>query len=242
MNQREFWKLWRRSFLLQTGFCYERLQALGWCWILWPLARGLNKTERLEFLKNHLKPFNANPYISTYAIGAVAKLSQEKKSDAEIERLKDMLRGPLGSLGDSFIWRNLRPALLALGTTLSYWTGFWGAVAFLVIFNLSQIYLRYRGLREGYRLGEETFRDFNTFLWRKVPTLVAGVGAGLLGFLLFLKGAEFYNHEKEILVIFGFSLAVSALGFVWRKQVFDIFLWALGGSLVLKIIFRIASL
>src|SRR3972149_2781828 len=91
-------KLWLRSFFIQTGFSYQRLQAVGWCWVVSPLAKALSIPSPYDFLKRNLEPFNANPYIATYAVGAVAKLEEERKSPAEVERGKNALRGPLGAL------------------------------------------------------------------------------------------------------------------------------------------------
>src|SRR3989304_7612897 len=123
-------KLLFRSFFLQTGFNYERLQGLGWCWVIRPLVKTFQIPNPGEFYLKNLEPFNANPYISTYAAGAVTRLIQEKKEWEEIGRLKNTLRGPLGSLGDNLIWKEIRPALLALGIVLTFWTGWWGAIAF----------------------------------------------------------------------------------------------------------------
>lgn len=156
MNKSFFRRLLFRSFFLQTGFNYERQQALGWCWTISPLAKKLGIPNRADFYKRNLGPFNANPYLSTYAVGAMAKLEEEKQEPEQIDRLKNSLRGPLGSLGDNLIWKNLRPALLALGIVASAWISFWGPVLFLVLFNAFQFYLRHRGLKQGYEKGSRS--------------------------------------------------------------------------------------
>ena len=228
--------LWIRSFLLQTGFNYERMQALGWCWVVSPLAKRLSIENKQEFYQDNLESFNANPYISTYAVGAVAKLEEEKKDRKTILRLKNSLRGPLGSLGDSLIWKGVRPALLALGILTAGWLGYWGPILFLVLFNGMQIYLRRRGLKKGYELGEQIFKEFSGNFWKKMPAFFGAMGAILLGLMLALKFGEYMTWGKEHVLTFSIALPLAVFGFYRRFPAFDIFLLCIGCGLVIKIL------
>jgi len=237
MNNRKILRgLWFRSFFLQTGFNYERMQALGWCWAISPFLKRLSIDDKSGFYQDNLESFNANPYISTYAVGAVAKLEEEKKDRETILRLKNSLRGPLGSLGDNLIWKGVRPALLTLGIITSGWFGWWGAALFLVLFNGFQIYLRRRGLKKGYQLGEQIFKEFSGNFWRKAPQTYGALGAVLLGLMLTLKLAEYLTWGKEYLAIFLIAVAVSVFGFLRRIPSFDVFLLSVGGGLIIKIL------
>jgi mannose/fructose/N-acetylgalactosamine-specific phosphotransferase system component IID len=229
-------KLVIRSFFLQTGFNYERLQGLGWCWVIRPLARKFQMTNPDEFYLRNLEPFNANPYISTYAAGAVSKLIEENRDVEEIQRLKNSLGGPLGSLGDSLVWKGIRPALLALGILVSLWLEYWGAIVFLVLFNRLQLYLRWRGVKKGHQLGEQIFVEFSGTFWKKVPLFFGAVGAVLLGILLILKGGEFFKQNAVTGVIFLLALTVSLIGFLKRISAFDIFLLCAGSGLLVKLL------
>ncbi len=221
---------------MQTGFNYERLQGLGWCWLIRPLAKKFPISEPDEFSLRNLEPFNANPYVSTYAAGAVAKLIEQKKEVEDIQRLKNSLRGPLGSLGDNLVWKGIRPALLALGILVSFWLEYWGAIIFLALFNTLQLYLRRRGVKKGFELGEQIFTEFSGRFWRKAPVFFGAIGSILLGTLLILKGGEFFNQSTGTGVIFLLALAVSLMGFTTRISAFDVFLLCLGSGLLVKLV------
>jgi mannose/fructose/N-acetylgalactosamine-specific phosphotransferase system component IID len=137
MSRSDLFRLTLRSFFVQTGWSYDRMMALGFVWILVPVAKKLcsSTKERGEFLKRHLESFNANPYLAGYAVGAVTRLEEAKAPQEQIRRFKESLRGPLGALGDNLIWQNLRPALLILALILTGKYGFWGALTFFVLFN-----------------------------------------------------------------------------------------------------------
>ncbi len=241
MNRGILNRLLFRTFFLQTGFCYERLQGLGWCWIIKPLAKKFQVPNPTDFHLKNLEPFNANPYISTYAAGAVAKLVEEKRDLDDAQRLKNSLRGPLGSLGDNLIWKGIRPTLLTSGILATFWLGFWGGVIFLGLFNLFQLYLRWRGVKRGYQLGEQIFVEFSGNFWRKAPAIFSAAGAMLLGIMLVLKGGEYFLWSWEAGMNFVLALAVSLIGFFKRISALDVFLLCLGSGLAVKIVSTLAG-
>jgi mannose/fructose/N-acetylgalactosamine-specific phosphotransferase system component IID len=177
-----------RSFFIQTGFTYERLMAFGFVWSLVPLARKLSSSrDRLAgILKRHLSSFNANPYLASYALGTVAALEEQNAPAEQIARFKDSMRGPLGALGDSLIWQNLRPALLMLGVGLSAGLGVYGALAVWFIFNLYQAHLRVRGVLKGYALALGVSSDLGRAHFRMAIKWSGRTGAMLAGTLLVL--------------------------------------------------------
>jgi len=170
------------------------MMALGFIWILIPVAKKLCSSieEQSDFLKRHLRSFNANPYLASYVVGAVTKLEEDKISGEQIERFKDSSQGPLGALGDRLIWQNLRPALLILGIVLSSVIGILGAVSFFLIFNFHQAYLRARGIMKGYALGFGVSSDLSLGYLQSMTKWSGRLGAFLLGILFVLK-----LHPKE---------------------------------------------
>ena len=54
--------MYLRSFLVQNGWNYERMTALGFAWILKPLAKRFfgSPEEQKSFLKRQLLGFNSN--------------------------------------------------------------------------------------------------------------------------------------------------------------------------------------
>jgi mannose/fructose/N-acetylgalactosamine-specific phosphotransferase system component IID len=189
ISRLDLFRLYLRSFFVQAGFTYERLLAFGFVWILIPLARRLfpSAQERRDFFKRHLLGFNANPYLAGYALGAVAKLEEEEVSPQQIIRFKGLMQSPLGAVGDSLIWQNLRPVLLVLGIVLTTNFGAYGALAVWLIFNCYQIYLRARGIRKGYRMGLDVYSDLGRGHLQVMTKWSSRMGAALLGLLFVLS-------------------------------------------------------
>lgn len=188
----DFLRLYLRSFFVQVGFTYERLIAFGFAWTLIPAAKRLcsSARERSDFLKRHLLSFNANPYLAGYAIGAVTKLEEEKVPREQMIRFKELIRGPLGALGDNLIWQNLRPALLILGLVLASTFGVYGILGVWLVFNLYQAYLRARGMVKGYALGLGLSSDLARGHLRYVTTWSGRMGAVLSGMVFVLALAS----------------------------------------------------
>ena len=212
-------RLYLRSFFVQTGWNYERMIAFGFTWILLPLVEKLYpaKEEKKRFLERHLSTFNANPYLATYAVGAVAKLEEEGASAEEIGKFKNSLRGPLGALGDNLIWMNLRPALLILGIILTSTFGALGALVFWLLYNIHQVYLRARGLFKGYGLGLKVASDLRSAYYPRMIKWISRMGAVFLGIFFVLKFNERILERVENLIIFILMVFLSIFGF--RKNV-----------------------
>jgi mannose/fructose/N-acetylgalactosamine-specific phosphotransferase system component IID len=219
ISKPNLFRLYLRSFFVQIGWNYERMIALGFTWILLPLMEKLYplKGEKERFLKRHLSTFNANPYLATYAVGAVAKLEEAGASAEEIGKFKNSLRGPLGALGDNLIWMNLRPALLILGIILISTFGALGALIFWLLYNIHQVYLRARGIFKGYGLGLGVASDLRSAYYPRMIKWLSRMGAVFLGILFVLKLNQRILQRIENLVIFILLIFVSIIGF--RKNI-----------------------
>ncbi len=208
---------------------------MGWSWLVQPLGKLLDQPARQNFLKENLAWFNANPYICTYAAGAVAKFLEQKKDLGQISRLKQAIRGPLGSLGDNLIWQNARPAFLCLGLIVSLGLDCWGPAVFFLTFNSLHLYLRTRGIIRGYQLGEEVFRDFSGRFWRKGIPYFGLLGAFLAGFLLVLAASRQLQLKLDATLIFLIIFAAALAGFKRRVSVPVLFSGCLGLGIILKL-------
>lgn len=208
-------RLYARSFFVQAGWNYERMIAFGFAWILLPLAEKLypTKEEKKKYTKRHLSTFNANPYLATYAVGAVAKLEEMGTSEGEISKFKNSLRGPLGALGDNLIWMNLRPALLILGMILASIFGAFGVLVFWLLYNIHQIYLRARGLFRGYALGLGVASDLRSLYYARMTKWISRMGAVFLGIFFLLKLNERISERIENLVVFILLVCLSIFEF-----------------------------
>jgi mannose/fructose/N-acetylgalactosamine-specific phosphotransferase system component IID len=219
ISRLDLFKLYLRSFFVQAGWSYERMMALGFTWILLPLVDKLypTKEEKKNFLRRHISTFNANPYLATYAVGAVAKLEEMDVSAEEIGQFKNSLRGPLGALGDNLIWMNLRPALLMLGIILASTVSVCGVLVFWLFYNIYQFYLRARGLLKGYDLGLKVTSDLQSAYYQQMVKWIGRMGAVFLGIFFVLRLNERITERIESLIILILLVFISIVGF--RKNI-----------------------
>lgn len=249
LSKTDLFRLYLRSFFVQTGFTYERLLAFGFVWILIPLTKRLfsSTEEQSTFLKRHLASFNANPYLAPYAAAAVAKIEEENSDPQQITRFKELVRGPLGALGDNLIWQNLRPTLLILGVVLTSGLGMGGALAVWFAFNLYQIYLRARGVLKGYALGLRVSSDLGRGHLQVMAIWSRRMGATLMGItsvLVLATGGdlnrlgEFRLRPEKAALLFSF-MVLSALGFKTRINPGYVLLSLIVFSLFLRLAFGI---
>lgn len=172
-----WWDLWRvfwRSFFIQSLWNYRSLISIGFGVCLLPVLRRLYKSEadRREFLKRHLKFFNAHPYMVSYALGVSIRLEEEyanghPEATQKLERMKDLLISILGSIGDRLFWLTLRPASLLFGVAGVFIFNSLTArscvlILSFLLYNIPHFYMRYRGIVEGYQFSTEVYRCFQS--------------------------------------------------------------------------------
>ena len=171
------WVLWRvfvRSFFLQTLWNYERMQNVGFAFSMVPFLEDItdSKTAFRKMLRRQLNFFNTHPYFAPLIMGVVyAKekaRSDHMEEDATLTVLKDSMGGAFGAVGDHVIWGTWRPfcALLALSvgalvaSPTRAWQvcAQWWVVGFLGVFNAVHIWLRGRGMQKAVQEGPGVVR------------------------------------------------------------------------------------
>lgn len=159
-----FKKTFWRSFPLQACFCYERMQNVGFAYQMVPALKKLypDKKEASEALKRHLAIFNTTPAIVTFITGAAIAMEEKFKKEKDageecdeesINAVKTALMGPLAGIGDSFFWGTFRIIGAGIGASLAAQGSILGAVLFFLIYNIPHLFVRYNGLKIGYKSG-----------------------------------------------------------------------------------------
>ncbi|PYO82959.1 MAG: hypothetical protein DMD65_07125 [Gemmatimonadetes bacterium] len=154
-----------RLFTVQGSYDYERMQGIGVGVAEEPLLRDLRAAANggggggggaayRAAVARGAHFFNAHPYLCGLAVGAAARAEHEGVPPEQVERLRAALCGPLGSLGDRLVWTGWLPcttglaiAGVALGLDLR------AVGAFLVVYNLGHVALRWWALRAGWARG-----------------------------------------------------------------------------------------
>ena len=147
-----------RLFTIQAAWTYERMLGVGFGFVAEPMLRGLGRDGDApafhRALARQSRFFNAHPYFASLAVGAAVRAELDGVPPEKIERLRAALAGPLGSLGDRLIWAGWLPACAAIGLLLvALSAGPWAVAAFLVLYNVTHVWLRVWGLKAGWRSG-----------------------------------------------------------------------------------------
>lgn len=178
-----------RSFLIQGSWNYHTMLGCGFAFAMLPGLRALYGTQAREMaasLGRHVELFNAHPYLSGVALGAVLKLERDGADAETVRRFKLAVRGPLGSLGDALVWASWLPSVSVLALAL-YWLGLpgWMAVAiFLVVYNVGHVGLRLWGFRVGLSEGRDVGQRLARAELGAWTDRLRSLGALLLGALV----------------------------------------------------------
>jgi len=191
----DIFRVFLRSFFMQSVWNYRSLISVGFGVCLIPIVKRLysDTQSRKDFMSRHFKFFNAHPYMASYALGVSIQLEEAfAAGDADackkLDHLKNLLISILGAVGDNLFWFSIKPFSLLIGISALYWlqgSGLeWVAltVAFLV-YNIPHLYLRYKGILEGYYYGVDIYKCFTKERFQRLRLIY--LWAGALAFLLF---------------------------------------------------------
>lgn len=178
----------RSNFLLASAN-FERVQAMGYCFVMIPAIKRLYEPgpERNAALARHLEWFNTHPWLTAPIFGVTAAMEEEKVNNdtvpgSSIAAMKIGLMGPLAGIGDPLFWGTARPVIAALGASLALTGSMMGPVLFFVLINAIRLVTKYFGLKYGYSKGLELIKDMAGNKVRKLTE-----GASVIG--LFVMGA-----------------------------------------------------
>ncbi|AKL97472.1 PTS system mannose/fructose/sorbose family transporter subunit IID [Endomicrobium proavitum] len=113
-----YFRMFLRAFFIQSLWNFERLQNVGFLFVMKPFFRKIykNKNDRREAFLRHTGFFNTHPYMANVIVAICANceriISQEGLKNApDINLLKSSMAGPLAAIGDSYFWGTLRPVV-----------------------------------------------------------------------------------------------------------------------------------
>lgn len=222
--------------------------SVGLSFAMVPVVKRLeqNRIEMGRILKRYLYFFNAHPYLSSFALGAFARLEEERsngiiRDEEQIDKFKNALIGPLGAVGDFYFWATIKPAAIL--------TGFAGVIVFeqitaqilsvitmLILYNLPHLHIRISGLIKGYSSGYDTYKFLRIEHFTQVATIYKITGALMLGvilaFILVEAGVQDYKNVLVVLssIIVGYYLRYK------QKSVQLSVLTAIGIALIIGVI------
>lgn len=180
------WSVFLRSLTIQGSWNYHTMIGSGFAFALLPVLRRLRSGGDLEeSLQRHVEHFNAHPYLSGLALGAVARLEAEGRDPDLVSRFKVAIKGPLGGLGDNLVWAAWLPTTVLVGLVL------WAVGAsptaavlvFLGLYNAGHLGLRVWSFDVGLREGTEVAGRLRDAGLGRVAERVVRTGSVALGLL-----------------------------------------------------------
>lgn len=185
ITKKELKKIMFRSYLLQSSFNYERMQAGGWTYSLIP---GLKKIHRDKedlalSLENHLQFMNTNPQLVTFMHGVIIAMEESKESPKSIQAIKTALMGPLGGIGDALFYLTVLPIAAAIGSQLSLEGNILGPIVFLLLFNIPYMAAKIGLINLGYKMGVKAISVLSEST-KKLSRSATIVGISVVGALI----------------------------------------------------------
>lgn len=211
-----------RSFYIQATFTYERMLALGYTVCLLPFLRklGASDSEMHDILKNNLKYFNTNPFLSTWVLGAEMNLQEQRLTGEgprleQVERFRKRISQALAGPGDNLFWAALRPVSVLLGVMASCISPVAALVTTFVTFNMPSFYVRLSGVIFGYRHGLNVVTVTNFDQYNRAARILVKVGAFILVPAAVLMKTQSQTHEWTAII--AVLLAGGIMYFLLRK-------------------------
>ncbi|MCL2334745.1 MAG: PTS system mannose/fructose/sorbose family transporter subunit IID [Endomicrobia bacterium] len=205
-------KMFFKTFFLQALWNFERLQNIGFLFVLKPFLDKIysDKEKRREALLRHTGFFNTHPYMANVIIAITANMEQQAADGnlddvKKINLVKSTMAGPLAAIGDSFFWGTLRPvaAFISIFFVILFSRGLdqkfpafsiMIPLIFIFIYNIVHLPLRYWFLFISFKLDKESIAFISKlefkFLWEM---------ARYFGLIIIVASLFFYFN------IFGFG-------------------------------------
>jgi PTS system mannose-specific IID component len=232
-------RIYLRSFLLQASWNFEKLQNLGFFYMILPGLRCIYGDEIPgDVRQRHVSYFNTHPYFAPLVGGTVLRLEAKSFAGDALavgsETYKSMVMAPFAAMGDALFWGGVRPLAALIGLMVASQGSLWAPVVFLALFNVPHLLVRGSGLMLGYlkdlrsieMVQKCAFPDLAIRL-KESTTVLIGVLCAYLSFM----GCE----HKGLSAVWGFVLLPVVLLFAWlaHKGVSSLFLVLLTTSSLL---------
>src|SRR5437867_3743367 len=174
-----------RLFAVQGSYNYERMLGVGVGVAEEPLLRDLANGQYGPAVARGAHFFNSHPYLTGLAVGAAARAEHDGAPPDQIERLREALCGPLGSLGDRLVWAGWLPLLSGLTiAAIALGAGWFAVAGFLIVYNIGHVALRWWALNAGWTYGARVSVALHSPMLQKAGALLGPAMAFAVGFAL----------------------------------------------------------
>lgn len=154
----------RNLFGLQWGWNYEKMQGLGYAWVIMPALKHIYKDDpegMKTALQMQLGYFNTTPAMSHLIVGADMALEEELGAESEsiVASLKTGLMGPFAGVGDTLFIAIYRAIVFSIASYIALDGNAVGLII-PIIACLAVIFIRYKFTFIGYKQGRKIATGF----------------------------------------------------------------------------------
>jgi len=208
-------RLLLRSFFIQSGWSYERKQALGFFYSICPVIENSpnkDKEEKRKTMLRHLAYFNTNPYFASLILGVICSLEKENISEEVINSVKEQLSGPLAVIGDNLFFNTLLPLLSVVSLYIYKFNpeGFLiPAIFFLSTYNIIHLLVRAAGLYYGLRYSFDIVKILQKAKFQNIISIFNLIGLILV--VAFILTNILYSSQNMLFFVFKILYCITIL-------------------------------
>lgn len=165
LSKRDIRIVYLRNLLgFQWGWNYERMQGLGYTWVIMPALRRIYK-DRPEDMKRivamQMGYYNSQPAMTHLIVGADIALEEELGIDSEeaVIGMKTGLMGPFAGVGDTIFQAIYRAIVFSIAAYMALEGNAIG-LAIPLVLGFGLIYIRYLFTYMGYKQGRRLALNF----------------------------------------------------------------------------------
>lgn len=210
-----------RSFFLQALWNFERLQNVGFAFVIMPLLKKMypEKNNRKKHVLRHLEFFNTNPYVSSVVFGFVAAMEesfheQNGVDEKKITAMKTNIAGPLAAIGDMFFWSTWRPLavlfavpfIVVFRDSLSFYGTWFPPILFLLLYNSFILPFRLWSLEVSYTYQKKIIKLLAGMRLKSINDVVRYFGLFCLILLIVFYLSTFGIGLLSVMVLLAFSV------------------------------------
>lgn len=180
LTKKEINQVYRRNlFGLQLGWNYEKMQGLGYAYVMMPALKklyGHDEEAMKRALQMHLGYFNTTPAMSHLIVGADMAIEEEMgiESESIVTGLKTGLMGPFAGVGDTIFIAIYRAIIFSLAAYMALEGNIVGLII-PIVGVIGVMYVRYKFTYLGYEQGQKIATEFGN----RIKSLTDG--ASILG-------------------------------------------------------------
>jgi mannose/fructose/N-acetylgalactosamine-specific phosphotransferase system component IID len=237
-------KMFVRSFFLQALWNFERMQNIGFIYILKPFLDKiyLDEKSKQEALMRHTGYFNTHPYMVNLLFAIVANLEKEKSisknnDSFDVNGIKNQIAGPLAAIGDSLFFGTLRPLVACFSILVMLFFmkfidqnfqkyAIFVPIIFIVVYNIFHIACRSWLMFIGFKFSKNSLSVISNI--KTLMPILKYVGfivsaSAFFVYLLIFKSSPISNlffgsRENDLLlyiIVFLFSILFSKMGVIF---------------------------